>query len=87
MGEDFPQPRPSKMVMFVDFHVRGLGFPVHNFFHGLLHVLGIELQHLNPNGVLQVAGFVVVCEGFLGINPHASLFLRVFEIRTRRVKK
>ena len=59
-GEGHPHLLPGETVTFVDFHARGLGFPAHNFFHGLLNVLGIELQHLNPNGVLLLAGFMVV---------------------------
>jgi hypothetical protein len=34
----------------------------------------VELQHLNLNGVMHIAGFVMLYEGFLGIDPHANLF-------------
>ena len=36
------------------------------------------MQHLNPTGVLHIAGFVTVCEAFLGMEPHVDLFQRVF---------
>ena len=32
------------------------------------------MQHLHPNSVLQLAGFMVVCEAFLGIEPNKDLF-------------
>ena len=35
--------------------------------------------------VLQLAGFVVVCEAFLGIAPNKDLFWRVFEVKTCKV--
>jgi hypothetical protein len=34
----------------------------------------VELQHLNPNGVLHVTGFVTLYEGFLRIDPHVNIF-------------
>ena len=43
-----------------------LGYPTYWFLHGLLNEWGLELQHLNPTIVLHVAGFVTVCEAFLG---------------------
>ena len=43
----------------------GLGYPVHWFLRGLLNECGLELQHLNPTGVLHITGFVIVCEAFL----------------------
>jgi hypothetical protein len=51
---------------------------VHRFFHGFLDTFSLELQHLTS--VLQLAAFMTLCEGFLGIEPHTSLFLRLFEI-------
>jgi hypothetical protein len=55
-----------------------------DFFHGFLHEYGIQLQHLPPNAMLRLAGFVVVYEAFLGIEPNMDLFQRVFEVRTRK---
>ena len=50
------------MVSFLTFHERGLGYPAHWFLRGLLNEWGLELQHLNPAGVLHIAGFITVCE-------------------------
>ena len=78
--EEFPQPRPNEVVSFLTFHERGLGYPTHWFLRGLLNEWGLELQHLNPTGVLHIAGFVTVCEAFLGMESHADLF-RLFFFR------
>jgi hypothetical protein len=58
--------------------------PASDFFHGFLHEYGIQLQHLPPNVVLQLSGFVVVCEAFLGIEPNKDLFRWVFEVKTHK---
>jgi hypothetical protein len=40
---------------------------------GLLHFYGIQMHHLTPNGVLHIACFITLCEGFLGTRPHWGL--------------
>ena len=62
------------MVSFLAFHEHRLGYPTHWFLCGLLNEWGLELQHLNPMGVLHITGFVTVCEAFLGMEPHAYFF-------------
>jgi hypothetical protein len=61
-----PHHEPDEVVSFLTFHVRGLGYPAHSFLLSLLNEWEVELQHLNPNGVLHIAGFVTVYEGFSG---------------------
>jgi hypothetical protein len=58
----------------------GLGCPPHPFFQGLLHHYQTELQHLNPNGIQQIAAFIMLCEGFLWIEPHFELWRYFFAI-------
>ena len=72
--EEFPQPQPHEVVSFLAFHERGLGYPVHWFLRGLLNESGLELQHLNPTGVLHIAGFITIYEAFLGMEPHVDFF-------------
>ena len=72
--EEFLQPQPNEVVSFLAFHEHGLGYPAHWFLRGLLNEWGLELQHLNPTGVLHIAGFVTVCEAFLGMEPHVDFF-------------
>jgi hypothetical protein len=67
-NKDEPNPPPAGYVVsFTHFHEQGFRTPVSNFFHGLLHYHGIELQNLNPNSILQIMVFVALCEGYLGI--------------------
>ena len=46
--------------------------------HGLLNAWGLELQHLNPIGVLHIACFITIYEAFLGMEPHVDLFWWIF---------
>ena len=69
LGEVSPHPRSDEVVTFRIFYVRGLGHPAHPFLLGLLEGWKIRLHHLNPTGMLHIAGFVTVCEAFLEIDP------------------
>ena len=69
------------MVSFLAFHERGLGYPAHWFVRGLLNEWRLELQHLNPTGVLHITDFVTVCEAFLGMEPHTDFFRWLFSGR------
>ena len=69
------------MVSFLAFHERGLGYPAHWFLRGLLNEWGLELQHLNATGVLHIVGFVIVCEAFPEMEPHADFFRWLFSRR------
>ena len=51
---------------------------MHWFLRGLLNEWGLKLQHLNPTGVLHIAGFVTVYEAFLRMELHADFFWRLF---------
>jgi hypothetical protein len=70
---------PSGYVLsFVSFHERGFGVPASRFMRAILHFYGVELHNLNPNSIAQAAIFAVVCEGFLGIDPHWDLWTHLF---------
>jgi hypothetical protein len=73
-----PSPPPGYVLSFVSFHERGFGVPASRFMRALLHYYGVELHNLNPNSIAQAAIFVVVCEGFLGIDPHWDLWTHLF---------
>ena len=77
-GEAVSQPRFDEVVSFLAFHEHGLGYLAHWFLRGLLNEWGLELQHLNSMGVLHVAGFITIYEAFLGMEPHADFFRRLF---------
>jgi hypothetical protein len=54
------------------FSSAGLLFPS-PLFRGLLDFYELNLTHLNPNSILQIAISVHLCEAFLGILPHFEL--------------
>jgi hypothetical protein len=72
------------VVSFTDFHKHGFMILTSGFLRGFLSKYGVQLQHLPPNAVLELAGFIVVCEAFLGIAPNKDLFPRVFEVQGAR---
>jgi hypothetical protein len=77
-SEANPTPPPGYVVSFTPFHERGFGMPVSRFMRALPHYYGVELHNFNPNSIVQAAIFVVVCEGFLGIDPHWDLWTHLF---------
>jgi hypothetical protein len=76
-----PELQPDEVVVFIAFFERGLGLPVNCFLRGLLHFYEIKLHHLNPNTILQVAAFIVLCEAYLGIRPNFALWSYFFHMR------
>lgn len=72
---------PAETVSFLPFHERGLGLPTSDFFRGLLEYYGLQLIHLNPNGIFQVSIYVHFCEAFLGIKPHFQFFRKLFRLK------
>ena len=77
-SEADPTPPPRYVVSFIPFHERGFGVPASRFMRALLHYYGVELHNFNPNSIAQAAIFAVVCEGFLGIDPHWDLWTHLF---------
>jgi hypothetical protein len=73
-----PSPPLGYVLSFVSFHERGFGVPASRFMRAILHFYGVELHNLRPNSIAQAAIFAVVCEGFLGIDPHWDLWTHLF---------
>ena len=78
--EDAPAPPDGYIVSFALFHECGLTVPPYLFFQGLLHHYQIELHHLNPNGIRHIAAFIMMYEGYLGIEPYFKLWRYFFSI-------
>jgi hypothetical protein len=72
--ESVPLPPSGYVVSFVAFHERGFSFPADRFIRGVLLAYRLQLQHLNPNSIQQMAAFEAMCKGFLGIGAHWHLF-------------
>jgi hypothetical protein len=78
--ERIPKPPSGYRVMFLAFLLRGLSFPAHKFLCGLLFVYGVQLHQLTLNSILDIACFVTLCESFLGIKPHWTLWKFLFRL-------
>jgi hypothetical protein len=74
------------VILFMHFHEHGLASSPHKFLRGLLHHYGIELQHLNLNGVQHISAFIALYEGYLGIEPHFELWKYFFAVELQRKK-
>jgi hypothetical protein len=79
-SHDFPVPPDGYVVSFAHFHDRGLMAPAHRFLLGLLHYYKIKLR------IQHIAAFIVLCEGYLGIEPYFDLWRYFFcvSLHTRR---
>ena len=44
---------------------------------------GLDFHDLAPNFVLNISAFIVVCEAFLRIKPHFSLWLKTFNVKQK----
>src|SRR5437667_9431342 len=80
-GESFPTANTDEIVVFEHFFYRGFSLPTSSFFQGLLHWYGIELVNLNPNSILHISTFIHLCDVFLGVYRHFSLFRYLFTLK------
>jgi hypothetical protein len=68
----------GEFVLFTSYISCGLALPISSFFLLLLEEFGLQLQHLTPHSILQVAIFIHLCEMFVGVAPCTSLFCYFF---------
>lgn len=61
--------------------------PSHAFHRGLLDYYEIEPHHLNPNRIQHMVAFIVLCEGYLGIEPHLDLWRHFFIITLQKKRE
>lgn len=74
-------PNTQEVVIHTLFLERGLLLPLNPFLRGLLFYYGIQPHNLNPNRILHIACFIILCESFLGIEPHFSLWKNLFIVK------
>jgi hypothetical protein len=48
---------------------------------GFSFVYGVQLHQLTPNSILHIAYFITLCESFLGVEPHWTLWKFLFRLR------
>ena len=68
-GQVVPSPQPGESVVFVSHFLRGLGFLTDPFMRRLMFYYGLEFHDLDPESILHIPSFIVVCEAFLRITP------------------
>jgi hypothetical protein len=68
--ESVPCPPRGFVISFVVFHEHSFSIPAGRFIRAVLHEYGLQLQHLNPNSVHQMAVSEALCEVYLGIGAH-----------------
>ncbi|KAE8788790.1 hypothetical protein D1007_37154 [Hordeum vulgare] len=79
-------PREGEVVIFDEHFYRGFGLPASNFFSNFLIFFGMHPHHVVPNAILQLAAYVVLCEGFLGIEPRLDLGQNRFFFKQQSIK-
>ncbi|KAE8789841.1 hypothetical protein D1007_35952 [Hordeum vulgare] len=85
-AENASTSREGEVVVFEEHFYRGFGLPLSNFFANFLIFFGLQPHHLAPNAILQLASFVVLCEGFLGIETRLDLWQKLFFFKQESVK-
>jgi hypothetical protein len=83
-GAAAPDPLKKEIVMLKSHIDRGLTLPPSNFLKSMLRHYRLQLHHIAPNSFTIIAGFVALCEGFLGIYPRGDLFCLYFNILHNR---
>ena len=85
-AERFPSPSQGERVCLIPYLLSGVGFPIHPFLRGLLEFYGLQLHNFTPASILHIAGYVALCELFLGCEAHFELWKRLFCLvpRTQR---
>jgi len=77
-SETVPKPPSGYVVSLARLHERGFVIPAGDFIRALCHHYGVELHNYAPNDISQVAVFVAVCEGYLGVPVHWDLWRHLF---------
>ncbi|KAE8772322.1 hypothetical protein D1007_55706 [Hordeum vulgare] len=84
-SETSPAPVAGEVVVFVEHFYRGFGLPASSFFAEWLQFFGLQPHHLAPNAILQLAAFVVLCEGCVGIEPRVDLWCSLFFFKQQSI--
>ncbi|KAE8773066.1 hypothetical protein D1007_54849 [Hordeum vulgare] len=84
-AETAPKPAAGEVVVFNEHFYRGFGLLASSFFSEWLHFFGLQPHHLAPNAILQLSAFVVLCEGFLGIEPRHDLWRSLFFFKQQSI--
>ena len=75
-GQAVPTPEPNENIVFVSHFLRGLGLTLDPFLRGSMFYYGLDFHDLAPNSFLHISAFIFICEAFLRIPPHFTLWLK-----------
>jgi hypothetical protein len=75
-----PAPSHKEIVMLKSHIDRGFSLLPSYFLKSMLRHYRLQLPHIAPNSFTIIAGFVALCEGYLGIYPRGELFRLYFNI-------
>ena len=67
-----PNPSLEERICLIPHLLRGVGFPIHPFLRRLLGFYDLQLHNFTPASVLHIAGYVALCELFLGCEADTS---------------
>jgi hypothetical protein len=81
LGATMPAPSEEEVIILKSHIDRGLSLPPSYFLKGVLRHYRLQLHHIAPNSFTALAGFIALCEGYLGISPRGNLFRLYFNIR------
>ncbi|KAE8821874.1 hypothetical protein D1007_00067 [Hordeum vulgare] len=84
-AEASPAPVAGEVVVFTEHFYRGFRAPSQLFLRRVASVLRPAAHHLAPNAILQLAAFVVLCEGFVGIEPRVDLWRSLFFFKQQSI--
>jgi hypothetical protein len=83
-GATMPAPSDEEVIMLKSHIDRGFSLPPSYFLKGILWHYRLQLHHIAPNSFTTIVGFIVLYEGYLGINTRGELFRLYFNIRHNR---
>ena len=73
-------------MVFLPHFKRGFGLPASGFFCDFMEFFGLQPHHLGAGAIVQLSGFVTVCEGYLGVEPSIDLWVRFFSLKQQGPK-
>jgi hypothetical protein len=80
--EMIPKPKPHKCVVFRDQFAAGLRIPCQDFIEEILKAYNIEIHHLTPNEIANIAFFIWVVKSQRG-NLDIGAFCSLHEMHTQ----
>lgn len=83
--EVVPRPKPYEAVVFRDFFVAGLDFPIEPFIGEVLEWLEIQLHQLTPNAFARLGVFAMAMK-MQGCKLSVYVFIRFYELTIARAK-